>query len=457
MSNQDKELFIEDPKLESNKWMLLTIILACSVFLDIATYTVQVPLLPDLQVRVFRDNYTILSAYYYSFAVSSLLCLLVIPLVGRRFTAKRIIIFTQVIFIPANILMYFTTNMYLYFLARIVMGFCSSSMWASATVLTYTSVQKCHYPTAISFIYAAESVGFLVGPFISGFLGETSFVAIAIMVTICLVLMIFLSPPQKNPMIDPTLSLMDMIREWLTSMVQAQSLLMYGVICAVSGLCAMNEICITSFYSSEFGMSERDIGLVLAGYGVAYAISAVVCGKVSRWLTFRTQLISALVVFAFVFPVLVKQDFYSLTAIVSLIMLWSCGLGFGIVVTSSSVLLTESLESNVMGVNYLNEQSITTLRLLLFLFWWYGGWFLGPLVGSAARCDDHFNLMWLYRSSGILVLLIAVVVLVFTKRSSIKNFRALSSRRTASLHVSSHTSSTRPISSHKPNYTSLDC
>merc|ERR1719445_377421 len=110
-----------------------------------------------------------------------------------------------------------------------------------------------------------------------------------------------------------------------------------------------------------------------------------------------------------------------------------------------------------MGVNYLNEQSITTLRLLLFLFWWYGGWFLGPLVGSAARCDDHFNLMWLYRSSGILVLLIAVVVLVFTKRSSIKNFRALSSRRTASLHVSSHTSSTRPISSHKPNYTSLDC
>ena len=200
------------------------------------------------------------------FAVSSLFGLFALPFVGRFIRYKKMIVFSQLIFIPSLFLLWFGEEMWSYFLARICQGICSSVYWASATACLFHLLSKDQYPKGFSYLVAGffflfffricfwncswncsvifffkfftktqgESIGFMIGPFFGGTLKEDSFLLVAVSSSL-LLLPILYYVPMGETIIDPSLSWKDVVKITGESMLIPKCLLIYWTIFLASG------------------------------------------------------------------------------------------------------------------------------------------------------------------------------------------------------------------------------
>ena len=268
----------------------------------------------------------------------------------------------------------------IYFASRFVMGVGSGAVWIG---VAFNIFARCpgQESRCMSRIFAAYSVGGLLGPIIGATGGvSTPFGAYAVIELICIGLVVVMGPVRAPASFATDWSVLRAPLFWVSS---GANLFAYLALGMIEGVLPLHLAA---------GLSQASIGLLYASMAVVAAVAAGVAARFAP----RRELTLSLLLVVLGIAVVGAADHPSMW-VAGLVL---GGIGFGLAITASITLLLDG---------------VATSRIVAAMVVWSQvgivGYLLGPLVGGISASA------WGYGSLGWIACLSAAPVALLLKRS----------------------------------------
>lgn len=307
-----------------------------ATFLDLLTYSVAVPVLPDLATR-FGASPTMIGLLFASFGVT--LFAFSVPMgglsdrIGRRAPMTLALVGLS----ASTLLFAFAASLPWLFAARLVQGAADAMTWVVGLALISDLYAPHERGRIVGIMMAGTSFGLMIGPSVGGWLYElggigTPFIVVAVVTAINAVGFLFIDmPPASNP--RPV------------SMRRVMAVPAVVVCIAAAGLgsatIAMLEPVLSLFFAREIHLTPARIGSVFGLAAVASTLVHPLWGRLSDRYGARRLMLTGLVASACVMPALaLVWDFWS--AAIALVIYWPV---LGLIVTPSLAYVGEAASS----------------------------------------------------------------------------------------------------------------
>ena len=337
-----------------------------AAFTDMVTYSVAVPVLPDLSRR-FGASPTVIGLLFSSFGATLLLVSVPMGAVSDRVGRKLPLVGGLIALAIANAMFAYATRLPWLFAARLLQGAADAVTWVVGFALVADLYGPRERGRVMGLVMAGSNLGFMLGPTIGGWLYEAGGVLLPFLSVAALALigaagfqLLHIPPPRQE---GERLPLRLMLRE------RTVTICVLVVVLAASTI-AMLEPVLSLWFSDALALSPSRIGLV---FGVA-ALAAMgfhpLFGRLAdRWGGRRLSMIGLAATAAFL-PVLSRAS--SFESAVGLYLVE--GAAIALVVTPSLAFMAEAVSragAGSFGVAY-----------GIYNFAWGVGLLAGPALGG---------------------------------------------------------------------------
>lgn len=274
------------------------IVIYAAVAIDAAGIALIFPILPGL-LREMTGVHEISNLFGLMLALYAFMQFAFAPVLGvlsDRYGRRPVLLLSLAGSTIDYLVMAFTPYLWLLFLGRAMAGLTAANT-AVATAYIADITPEAQRARRFGLSHAFFSVGFVLGPVISGMLGDIElrdpFLAAAALNGINLILALFILPeshrPERKPIdwraMNPFVPL-----EWaLTFRSLMPLLVVFLLICLVSQ--TYNTVWVL-FVEDRFDWTDTEVGLSLGAFGALGALEqAFVLGPVTRWLAERGTLL----------------------------------------------------------------------------------------------------------------------------------------------------------------------
>jgi multidrug resistance protein len=358
-----------------------------ATFLDLLTYSVAVPVLPDLAIR-FGATATTIGLLFASFGVS--LFAFSVPMgglsdrIGRRAPMTIALLALSV----STLLFAFATSLPWLFAARLVQGAADAMTWVVGLALIADLYAPHERGRIVGIIMSGTSFGLMIGPSVGGWLYElggirTPFIVVAAITAANAAGFLVIDMPR------PTDSGSVPLRQVLAVPAVRVCVAAAGL---GSATIAMLEPVLSLHFAREIHLSPAHVGSI---FGLAALVSTLfhpVWGRLSDRYGARRLMVNGLVASACVMPALsLVGGFWS--AVVLLVIFWPV---LGLIVTPSLAYVGEAASS--AGVESFG------MVYGLYNVAWSIGLMAGPSIGAYLYDQLGFSVLLFLWAPALLVL-----------------------------------------------------
>jgi len=297
-----------------------------ATFTDLVAYSVAAPVLPNYAEK-FNATPTTVGLLFASFGVTLLTCSIPMGALSDRMGRKNPMMFALGLLAAATTLFAYAGSLPVLFLARMMQGAADAMTWVVGFALIADLYGAHERGRAMGLTMAGSMSGFIVGPFIGGWLYEIGGIRLPFLAVTALALVDLIAFAIVTPQTSPerqTGSMWDVLR--------VRAIVICGlIVVAGAATAAMLEPVMPLRLESSFGLGPKQIGIV---FGTAAAVSATmhpIYGYFSdRWSGRRLMLLG-MIGSACVLPVLGLATGFRSAILVMVVM----QLAFGMFVTPS--------------------------------------------------------------------------------------------------------------------------
>jgi MFS family permease len=348
--------------------------------LDAAGYSIIAPVAPAI-ARSTGAGPGLIGVLVASFPVGIVGGFALAAVGVKRGRARQVLLVSLAILAVGSLGFVFSTSLSVYFVARLIMGLGSGGVWMGITFNTLERWPGQEY-LCMSRIFAAYSVGGLVGPALGAFGGiARPFAAYCVLVLVAATLVAAMGEPRNTRSFDTDRSALRLPAFWLASA---------GILFAVLGLGMVEGVLPLHFGS---GLSQAGIAALYATMSVVLAASAALAAR------FRPRYALAVALGLIVVGIAAAGATHQVTAWIAALMV--AGGGIGLANTGSVGILLEG---------------VPTERIVTAMVVWSQlgivGYFIGPLAGGFVAQTAG------YQAIGLVPLLGAIPVLLLALRAS---------------------------------------
>lgn len=225
----------------------------------------------------------------YMVATFALAQLIVSPIAGRwvdQFGRKRMIIIGLIIFGLSEFLFGIGKTVEVLFISRMLGGVSAAFIMPAVTAFIADITTIDTRSSALGYMSAAISTGFIVGPGIGGFLAEFGsrvpfFFAGILAVFAAILSIILLHEPERNPENEKVPAQKTGIKRIFAPMYFIAFLI---ILISQFGLAAFESL-FALFVDHKFGFTPKDIAIIIAGGGIVGAIFQVgLFARLTKWI-----------------------------------------------------------------------------------------------------------------------------------------------------------------------------
>jgi DHA1 family multidrug resistance protein-like MFS transporter len=339
------------------------------------------------------------------------------PISGRladKYGKHKIILIGLFGFTISNILFIVARDFQLLLIARFIEGAFSVAVFPAAIALVSDISNKSNRAKYIGYLVAGNSLGFIIGPVLGGFLYKIDlyfpFYVSTILAAITFIFAFYKIP--KGNMVEVDIeSVNNKLSLKETIMILPKPIKVFLIFALVDILAVLTWLVVEpgiSFYIYDvLFMEPSDFGLFISSYGLFIFISQVFLGSLSDKIDNRKYIISLGLALNTVFFVLLLFATSTIGLILSAAI---AGIGLGLLSPAMKAMLTEASIENykttILGI----EASFVGLSLVV-----------GPLIGGYLYdITDMFTLLYIAIFLGLLSVILSVF-LEFDKDQSEPN------------------------------------
>lgn len=251
-----------------------------AAFIDLVTYSIAVPVLPDLSARLGATPTTV-GFLFASFGLTVLLFAVPMGTISDRIGRRGPMVAGLVILAAASALFAFADRLWLLFAARLIQGAADAVTWVVGFALVADLYGPSERGKVMGLVMAGTNAGLMIGPTIGGYLYEAGgvhlpFLTVAAAALVCAALFLWIEPsatrasaaivPVRVVMRDPT--------------VMACAI----VVAVASGTLAMLEPVLALWLASSIALGPARIGLVFGIAAVSSTLLHPLYGRFAdRW------------------------------------------------------------------------------------------------------------------------------------------------------------------------------
>ena len=344
----------------------IVLLVTAAAFVDLVTYSVAVPILPDLSRR-FGASPTMVGLLFASFGVTLLAVSIPMGAVADRVSRRLLLVGGLVALAASNVLFAVATHMAWLFAARLVQGAADAVTWIVGFAVIADMYEPSERGRVMGLVMSGTSFGLMIGPTIGGALYEAGGVALPFLIVggaaLLLAVLVMLVP---FPVAQAPAERTSIFRVMRDPAVATCALI---VIVAASTM-AMMEPVLSLWFSADLGLGPARIGLVFGAAAVASTIlHPVYGGFADRWTARRMTLIG-LTLTALLLPVVSQA-----TGFASAIGL------FVVFAAAVALVVTPSLAYMAEVVSSVGQRSFG-VAFGLYNFAWGVGLLVGPALGG---------------------------------------------------------------------------
>jgi len=244
------------------------------------------PLLPSFQDRYGLTDVTT-SLIVSLAAIGILVVSLPASALTNRFSVRTLTLWSLAALAIGNLGVGASRSFAALLLARVVFGAGLGAIWVTGTAWLHDAAGE-DGPRALALTTSVVGIGSLVGPAVTGTLGEryslgTPFVVLgAVVATILVALALLRSPSGRS--VDPGPPLREMLRAVRVDVLMLSSL----VLSLVVGLMWMSVDLLAPLRLADHGFSASRIGIVFSGVSIVFVVaSAATSRRAERYATIR--------------------------------------------------------------------------------------------------------------------------------------------------------------------------
>jgi multidrug resistance protein len=337
-----------------------------AAFIDLVTYSVAVPVLPDLSRR-FGASPTMVGLLFSSFGATLLLVSIPMGAIADRVSRRLLLVAGLVALAASNVLFALAGRMAWLFAARLVQGAADAVTW----IVGFALIADLYAPTergrVMGFVMSGTSFGLMIGPTVGGWLYEAGglelpflAVAAAALVVAGLLAVVPFPSVQASSERVPVFTIM---REPAVATCAV-------VVIVGAATMAMLEPVLSLWFASDLGLGPARIGLVFGAAAVASTVLHPVYGGLADRVGARRLTLLGLVLMASFLPVLTRASSFESAVVLFVIQ----AAAIALVVTPSLAYMADvvsSLGAGSYGVAY-----------GLYNFAWGVGLLAGPALGG---------------------------------------------------------------------------
>lgn len=261
---------------EINDKLTLSILLG-NLFIAFLGIGLVIPVMPTLMNELGLTG----SAVGYLVAAYAIAQMIGSPFAGRwvdHYGRKPMILIGLFIFAFSEALFGIGKSIFVLFVSRILGGISAAFIMPAVTAFIADITSKSERSKALGFMSAAINTGFIIGPGLGGFLGEISirlpfFAAAVFGVVAAIVSLFFLKEPARQEVDgkqeDGQLGLKDGMRKMIHPIYAAA----FALILIFSFGLASFESLFSLFVDHKFGLTPKDIAIIVTGGGLLGAIA----------------------------------------------------------------------------------------------------------------------------------------------------------------------------------------
>jgi predicted MFS family arabinose efflux permease len=244
------------------------------------------PLLPSFQDRYALTDVST-SLIVSLAAIGILLVSLPASALTNRFSVRTLTLWSLVALALGNLGVGMSRSFATLLLARVVFGIGLGAIWVTGTAWLHDAAGE-DGPRALALTTSVVGIGSLIGPAVTGTLGEryslgTPFVLLgALVATILVALALDRSPSGRS--VEPGAPLREMLHAARTDVLMLSSL----VLAFVVGLMWMSVDLLAPLRLADHGFSASRIGIVFSGVSIVFVVaSAATSRRAERYATIR--------------------------------------------------------------------------------------------------------------------------------------------------------------------------
>jgi DHA1 family solute carrier family 18 vesicular amine transporter 1/2 len=354
------------PNIRSSRAVAVALV-TLAAFIDLVTYSVAVPVLPDLSRRLGASP-TLIGFLFSSFGLTLLIVSVPMGAVSDRVGRKTPMVAGLVALAAANALFAFADAISWLFAARLIQGAADAVTWVVGFALVADLYGPAERGRVMGFVMAGSNFGLMIGPTLGGWLYETGgmqlpFLSVAALALATAAAFLWLQIPGKHGTHQRTPFRL-VVRE------RAVLTVVLVVVVAASTI-AMLEPVLALWFSASLGLTPTRVGLVFGVAAVAAVVLHPVYGHMAdRWGGRRLSMVG-LVATAAMLPILSRAWSFE-----SAVVLYVCqAAAMALVVTPSLAFMGEAVSAagaGSFGVAY-----------GIYNFAWGLGLLAGPAIGGA--------------------------------------------------------------------------
>jgi multidrug resistance protein len=283
-----------------------------ATFIDLVTYSIAVPVLPDLSQR-FGATPTTVGLLFASFGLTVLLAAVPMGAISDRIGRRLPMVLGLLILAAASTLFAYADTLWLLFAARMTQGVADAMTWVVGFALVADLYGPAERGRVMGIVMAGTGFGLMIGPAIGGWLYEAGgvhipFLAVAAASIVTAALFVWVQPPPFRAGHEPV-PVRLLMRH---SMVLACVL----VVVVASATIAMLEPVLSLWLSSEIDLGPGRIGLVFGIAAVCSTLLHPAYGRFADRFGARRVTLAGMVATAAVLPTLsLAWDFTSASAL----------------------------------------------------------------------------------------------------------------------------------------------
>jgi MFS transporter, DHA1 family, solute carrier family 18 (vesicular amine transporter), member 1/2 len=262
-----------------------------ATFTDLIAYSISVPVLPDLAVRLGATP-TMIGALFGSFGITLLAVSVPMGAVSDAVGRKLPLVASAVGLAGATALFAFSDTLPWLFAARLLQGAADGVMWVAGFALIADLYGPADRGRVMGYVMSGTSVGLMLGPSIGGWLYEAGgirlpFLFVSGLALACAAGFLVMRPPDRDrsarsPSIWSVLRVGDVAR-------------CAGFVIVTAMTFAMLEPVLPLFYSRSLGLSPARVGLLFATGAIASTVMPFVYGPlIAKWGARRLTIIGLL-------------------------------------------------------------------------------------------------------------------------------------------------------------------
>jgi DHA1 family solute carrier family 18 vesicular amine transporter 1/2 len=356
-----------------------------AAFTDLVTYSVAVPVLPDLSRRLGASP-TVIGLLFASFGVTLLLASIPMGAASDRVGRKLPLVVGLLALAASNALFAFATELSWLFAARLVQGAADAVTWVVGFALVADLYGPHERGRVMGLVMAGTNLGFMIGPMLGGWLYEAGgvrlpFLSVAALALVAAAGFVWLHIPSAHAAHERLPVRLALREPTVTTIVL--------VVVVASSTIAMLEPVLSLWFADTLAMTPARVGLVFGAAALAAMVLHPIFGRLTdRWGGRRLSMIG-LAATAGMLPLLSRA--WSFESAVALYLLQ--GAAIALVITPSLAYMAEAMSNageGSFGVAY-----------GLYNFAWGVGLLAGPALGG-----------YMYERLGFTVLALAWMPLV---------------------------------------------